>query len=233
MKRIIILAVLCGLLAGCAAMAPDHTMGLVRAFSAEEINADPMRIDGMVVKHSNLTGMRLENITLKNTTFWHSSGRDIVLRNVVFENCRFVDAQFEGGVMENVTFKGGLLTCFHDRDNTSQRTRFSGMAMRNVTFDGVSMESLIMEVTGGSVTLRGMHIIYAQEPLIRGKDTDLVLEDCTLSRIPAIAALDGESTLLVRDCVFSGGTRIGPSDFKKVLFERSVSYSGSVYTPKR
>jgi hypothetical protein len=221
MKRFFVLLGLCFLLGGCAA-ASDPALGWVRAYSAGEITANPMAVDGKVVKDSDLSGLRLENLTLRNTTFWRSWGKDVVLRNVTFENCRFINVRLKGGVMENVTFKGGLLTCDYDRDNLPHRTLFSGVALNGLVFDGASLENLVMEVRGGSVTLRNMHSIRALEPLIRGTDTALVLDNCIFIRVPAIAALGGTSTLLVRDSTFAD-SRIGPSLFREALFERSAA----------
>ncbi|MDL2271882.1 pentapeptide repeat-containing protein [Desulfovibrio sp. OttesenSCG-928-I05] len=217
-------AALGGCVTGSAGLSrtPTHT--------GAGISANPHSIDGQMVVDSDLSGLRLQNITLKNTAFLGSSGRNIELRNVIFENCRFINTRLSGGIMENVTFRGGLFTCEDDQDNLDKRSVFSGVTMKGVLFDGASMDNFIMDVKNSSIILRGMHSIRALEPMIRGTDINLVIEDCVFMRIPAITDINGKSSLLVRDSTFATST-FGKSAFERVLFERCITYGGAVYTP--
>lgn len=215
---------------GCAAANRAGAVTEPASHTVSAINASPMSIDGVLVRYTDLSGLRLRNITLKNTAFFGCFGKDIDFRNVIFENCRFINTRFTGGVMENVTFKGGLFTCENDRDNLDKRSSFSRTVFNGVAFDGVSMDNFIMDVEDSSIILRNMHAIRALEPLIKGKNISLTIEDCVFLRIPAITEISGKSSLLVRDTTFSL-SNMGKSVFERVLFERCITYGGAVYTP--
>lgn len=223
-----LLAVLGAALGGCVTGSTGSTRNPTHTGSG--ITANPRAIDGQMVVDSDLSGMRLQNITLTNTAFLGSFGRNVEFRNVIFENCRFINTRFDGGVMENVTFKGGLFTCEEDQDNLGKRSRFSGIAMKGVLFDGASMDNFIMDTKGSSIILRNMHSIRALEPVIRGQDIDLLIEDCVFMRIPAITDISGKSSLRVRNSTFATST-FGKSSFDRVLFEGCMTYGGAVYTP--
>ena len=215
---------------GCATGKMHSSTERHASHTASSINADPRAIDGQMVMYSDLSGLRLQNITLKNTAFVSSSGKNIELRNVIFENCRFINTHFTSGVMENVTFRGGLFTCEGDQDNLDARSFFSNVALNGVAFDSTSMDNFTIDAADSSIIFRNMHSIRALEPVVRGTNISLTIENCVFMRIPTITAITGKSALVVRDTTFSA-SNFGKSVFERVLFERCITYGGAVYTP--
>ncbi len=216
------------LLAGCAGFGADSDPYSKR-YSAQEINANPAILNGVLLKDSNLDGLRLENITLRNTAFMRTTGKGAHLKNVVFENCRFINAVFDQARFENVTFRGGLITCENDADNLAAQSKFVNSAFSGLTLDGTSLDNALFTGKNGYITFRNMQSMRSIHPIVQGENFRLVFEN-SVFRHMTIAEVSGNSTLQATKCIFEYAY-FGNSVFKQVNFQNSVSYSGPVYTP--
>ena len=211
-------------LAGCVTPQADP---LSRQFSAAEITANPRILDGMRLRDTDISGMRLENVTLKDTTFLNTTGTGVVMKNVVLNNCRFINAQFDDARLENVTMNGGLLTCEGDPYNLEKRTRFSNSLFINVTLDDVSIENAEFEGKKGSITVRNAQSIIATHPLILGEAMNLTFDKCFFKHM-TIAEVTGASTLTATNCTFLYAFW-GESTFVRTRFANNVSLGGPQY----
>lgn len=212
-------------LGGCAGLAASDPYS--KAFTAAEINANPAILDSVIVKGSNLSGLRLTDRTVTNATFYNTTSTGAVLRNVIFDNCRFINARFDQALLENVTFKGGIATCAEDVYNVEGCTRFTDSRFINLVLDGTYLENLQLQGNGGMVTIRNVHQATATHPIVTGADMRLVLEN-SVFRHMTIAELTGKSSLKAHNCTFMYAY-FGNSTFANVDFYRNVTYGGPAY----
>lgn len=198
-----------------------------KAYTASEVNANPAILNSTIVKGSNLSGLRLRNLVVKNATFYNTTSTGAELRNVTFDNCRFINARFDRAVLENVTFKGGIITCEHDPYNIERRTRFTDSTFTNTVLDGTYLENAEFRGTNGSITIRNVHQAIATHPIVTGADIHLNLEN-SLFRNMTIAELTGQSTLKATNCTFTYAY-FGNSTFVRTYFYKNVTYGGPAY----
>lgn len=164
------LAALAVFLGGCVAADPYS-----KRYTAMDINANPAICNNAIVKGTNLSGLRLQNVVVKDATFFNTTSRDATFKNVVFDNCRFINATFDRAVMENVLFKGGLLTCENDPANIRSRTRFINSRFVNTILDGVYLENAVFNGADSSIAFRNCLQILAADPLVTGVNMHLTL----------------------------------------------------------
>ncbi len=215
------------LLSGCASMQPESPWQI--RHSAAELQADPALMNEALLKGTNLDGLRLENVTVRNAAFIQTSGRGVTLRNVIFENCRFINASFTQSTLENVTFKGGLMTCEGDADNSAKRTSFTTSIFRNVVLDQMGLDNTRFDLRDSRITLKNLHSMHGREPMITGSNIQLALDGAVL-RFMTIAQVSGASTLSARRCTFENAN-FGSSVFSSATFLGCITYGPPVYTP--
>ena len=198
-----------------------------KRYSPTEITANPAILDGTRLRDCDVSGMRLENITLNNTTFMNVTGKNVVMRNVVLNNCRFINAVFEGALLENVTMKGGLITCEGDPFNLERQTRFLSSRFTNLILDDVSLENAVFEGNNGSITLINSRNIIATHPVFMGVDMHLKFENCFFKHM-TIAEVTGKSSLTATDCLFQYAF-FGESTFSRTIYRDNISLGGPQY----
>jgi uncharacterized protein YjbI with pentapeptide repeats len=198
-----------------------------KRYSAADINANPAVLDGTRLRGCDVSGMLLENVTLSHTTFMNVTGKNVVMRNVVLNNCRFIDAVFEGALLENVTMKGGLITCEADPYNLEKQTRFSASRFTNVLLDDVSIENAVFEGDNSSITLKNSTNIIATHPIFLGANVQLVFDNCFFKHM-TIAEVTGKSSLTATNCLFQF-VFFGESTFSRTTFRDNVSLGGPHY----
>jgi uncharacterized protein YjbI with pentapeptide repeats len=130
-------------------------MNNVVSYTAEQINADNSLINGKILMGRRLEGLRLADITLKNTTFRGMAIVESDFSNVTFENCTFSQAQLRRSNFENVIFKDCLMTYIGDPGLENSRTIIGG-SFHNVVLDNVSMRAAKLYAMAGSLTFRNM-----------------------------------------------------------------------------
>ncbi len=214
-------------LSGCVGFGSDGDPYSKR-YSAREINANPSILNGILLRDSNLDGLRLENITLHNTAFMRTTSKGALLKNVVFENCRFIHAVFDGASLENVTFRGGLITCENDADNLAAQSKFINSVFSNLVLDGTSLDNALFTGKSGSIAFRNMRTMRSIHPIVQGENFRLTL-DKSVFRHMTVAEVTGNSTLQASDCIFEYAY-FGNSVFKQVNFLKCMTYGGPVYT---
>lgn len=193
-----------------------------KRYSSRDLNANPALLNGTIVKNSDLSGLRLENVVIRDATLLNTKATGAYLKNVVFDNCRLMHAVFESSVLENVTFKGGVITCERDADNLAARSRFTKSRFTNLTLDGTYLENVIFDGSNSAITIRNVHHIIASAPLVTGGNVALTLHN-SLFKNMVIASVTGNSTLQATDCTFyySG---FGNSEFRKTTFRKNITY---------
>lgn len=198
-----------------------------KSYTAREINANPALLNSTIVKGSDLSGLKLSSVHIKDATFFNTTSSGAHFRNVIFDNCRFINAKFDKSVLENVTFKGGIITCELDAYNFDRRTEFTNARFTNLVFDGTYLENTLFQGNDGSVTIRNVHQAIATHPIIMGANVRLVLEN-SLFRNMTIAELVGKSTLKASHCTFQHAF-FGNSTFVKTEFYKNISHGGPIY----
>ncbi len=215
------------LMGGCASMNAESPW--LNKSSVAELQANPARISEALLQGTNLDGLKLENVTIRNAAFIQTTGRNVALKNVIFENCRFINAAFTQAALENVTFKGGLMTCEADMHNAAKRTSFTSSVFRNVVLEGTVLENTRFDLRDSQITLKNLHSMVSQEPMITGPNIQLTLDGATL-RFMVIAQVSGSSTLSARRCTFENAG-FGESRFTSANFISCTTYGPPVYTP--
>lgn len=219
---VLALAIGCGGCTGSGSADPYS-----KRYTAADINPQPGILTSAIVKGTNLSGLHLENVIIKDATFFNTTANGATFKNVVFDNCRFINAKFDHAVLENVQFRGGILTCEADMHNIARRTQFTNSRFNNLTLDGTFLENAVFHGTGGSIALRNCLQVTAAEPVVTGGDIHLVLEN-SYFRHMVIAELTGKSTLTVTHCHLEY-VSFGKSVFSHKLFSKNIVYGPSPY----
>jgi uncharacterized protein YjbI with pentapeptide repeats len=199
-----------------------------KRYTARDINPNPAILNSAIVKGTDLSNLRLENVVVKDATIFNTTSRGAVFKNVVFDNCRFINAKFDRAVMENVLFKGGILTCENDPNNVKRRTRFTNSRFVNTVLDGTYLENAVFDGADCSIALRGCLQILAAEPLVTGSDIHLTLER-SYFRDMTVAEVTGNSTLTAANCRFESAV-FGKSAFVKAVFAKNIVIGPPPYT---
>lgn len=221
----ILLALMLAFCGGC--MGGGSADPYSRRYTAQEINPDPRILNSAIVKGTDLSNLRLENIVVKDATFFNTTSRGAVFKNVVFDNCRFINAKFDQAVLENVQFKGGILTCENDMNNTKRRTQFTNSRFINCILDGTYLENAVFNGSDSSIALRGCLQVTAADPVVTGKNIHLTLER-SYFRHMTIAEISGTSTLTAANCRFDYAD-FGKSTFAKRAFSKNIVHGPSPY----
>ncbi|MDR3073479.1 MAG: pentapeptide repeat-containing protein [Deltaproteobacteria bacterium] len=226
------LVLACALLGGCTG---GNTVGggadpYSKAYTARDINPNPSILNNAIVKNSDLTGLRLNNVVLKDMTFYNTTSRGAEFKNVVFDNCRLINAKFNNAVLENVTFKGGVITCENDASNIAARTAFTNSRFVNLTLDATYIENPLFSGNNGSLTIRNAHHVIAAQPLVRGASISLTLQN-SLFRNMTIAEVTGDSSLTATGCTFEYA-HFGNSAFARTNVSRNITYGMSMPRPR-
>ena len=174
LPRLCVLVLCAILLSGCLGAGGSDPYS--KRYTAREINPNPGILNNTIVKGTDLSNLRLENVTIKDATFYNTTATGTVFKNVVFDNCRFINAKFTKANLENVLFRGGLLTCADDANNIKYRTQFTNSRFVNTVFDGTYLENPVFNGSDCSIAFRNCFQIRAIEPLITGTDIHLTLE---------------------------------------------------------
>lgn len=222
-----ILLLLPAALAGCAAAYDEYS----KRYTALDINPNPAILNSAIVKGTDLSNLRLENVLIKDATFYNTSATNARFKNVVFDNCRFINARFTGAVLENVVFKGGILTCEADPSNIGRRTIFSNSRFINLTLEGVYLENAVFKGSDSSIALINCRQILAAQPVIEGVNMRIALEGCYFRRM-IIAEVSGDSTLTASACRFENAT-FGKSVFKKTSFSKNIVHGSPPYQERK
>lgn len=201
-----------------------------KRYTASDINPSPRILDNAIVKGTNLSGLRLENVRVKDATFFNTVAEGVFFKNVIFDNCRFINAKFDRARMENVLFKGGILTCENDANNYSKRTIFSNAQFTQLVLDGTYLENAVFEGNNSSITLRNVHSVLAATPLIVGKNMHITIANSIFQRM-VIAEVTGASSLTASDSTFYHAT-FGASTFTTTAFFKNTTYGGPLYLEK-
>lgn len=221
-SRLALLAAFAVFLGGCAASDPYS-----KRYTSVDINPNPAILNSAIIKGTDLSNLRLQNVVVKDATFFNTTSRGAVFKNVVFDNCRFINASFDRAVMENVLFKGGILTCEDDPSNTSRRTRFTNSRFVNTILDGAYLENAVFTGADGSIAFRNCLQILAAAPLVSGTNLHLTLERSYFRRM-TIAEITGNSTLTAANCRFEFSD-FGNSSFAKTVFAKNIVYGPPPY----
>jgi len=198
-----------------------------KRYTAADINPNPAILNSAIVKGTNLSNLRLENVVIKDATFFNTTAQGAVFKNVVFDNCRFINAKFDRSVLENVRFRGGILTCEADMHNVKRRTQFTNSRFTNLILEGTYLENAVFNGSNSSIALRNCLQVTAADPIVTGANIHLVLEGSYFRRM-TIAELTGASTLTVTHCRLEH-VSFGKSTFKNKLFSKNIVYGPSPY----
>ncbi|CAK7023125.1 MAG: hypothetical protein DELT_02495 [Desulfovibrio sp.] len=201
-----------------------------KRYTAADINPAPHILNSAIVKGTNLSGLRLENVLVKDATFLNTTAKGAYFKNVVFDNCRFINAKFDQTVLENVLIKGGILTCENDVTNHQRRTVFSNSSFTNLVIDGAYLEHAVFDGSNGSIALRNVQNVLAVTPVITGKNMRITMQNSVFQRI-IIAEVTGASSLTAVGCTFYHAT-FGQSTFENTAFSKNVTYGGPIYVEK-
>ena len=218
--------VLATLLGGCVAASDPYS----RRFTAPDINPNPTILNDTIVKGTDLSNLRLENVVIKNATFFNTVSRGAVFRNVVFDNCRFINAKFDKALLENVLFKGGIITCENDAHNIQRRTAFTNSRFISLTFDGTYIENALFNGADSSIAIKNSHGIIAAQPFIAGTNIQITLERSYFRQM-VIADVTGASTLTAANCRFDFSS-FGKSSFVKTTLFRNIVMGGPIVAEK-
>ena len=224
LPALLLLLALCG---GC--MGGGSADPYSKRYTASDINPNPRILNSAIVKGTNLSNLRLENIVVKDATFFNTTATGATFKNVVFDNCRFINAVFDGIRMENVIMKGGLVTCETDPYNLEKQTRFTNGAFINLVLDGISLENAVFEGANGSITLKNAKNLIATHPFFTGTNMRLTFDNCLFKNM-TIAEVTGKSTLTATNCLFQYAF-FGESTFTRTTFRNNTSLGGPQYGP--
>ena len=227
--RALLLALCAAFLSGC--LGGGSADPYSKRYTAGDINPNPKILNSTIVKGTDLSNLRLENVTIKDATFYNITATGAVFKNVVFDNCRFINAKFNKTRMENVLFRGGLLTCADAADNITYRTQFTNSQFINTILDGTYLENVIFNGTDCSIALRNCFQIRAAQPIVTGTDIHLTLER-SYFRNMTIAEVSGKSTLTAANCRFEYAN-FGSSSFANVVFVQNVTLGPAPYEQKK
>lgn len=211
------------MLSGCAATYDEYS----KRYTALDINANPGILNSAIIKDSDLSNLRLENVLVKDATFYNTSATNARFKNVVFDNCRFINAKFSRAVLENVVFKGGILTCEDDAHNIQRRTIFTDSRFTNLILEGVYLENAVFKGNDSSIALINCKQVLAAQPVIEGVNMRIALEGCYFRRM-IIAEVFGKSTLTATGCRFEHAS-FGKSTFTKATFNRNIVHGTPPY----
>ncbi|MDR1397599.1 MAG: pentapeptide repeat-containing protein [Desulfarculales bacterium] len=163
-------------------------MGIL-GLTVEEINANPSILNGRSISGTGsdgagYDGLRLENVTLSHTTFNNMWSVRFYFKNVVFKNCSFIDCEFYEGHMENVIFKGGVMSNSTTRQEAGHKSvDWRSVNVNKVVLDGVSMRGAKLGgMWGGSMTFRNMSAFggYRDGAILIGRDLQFRIDNCKL-----------------------------------------------------
>lgn len=210
---------------GCAAAGRYEDPWLAKGDVAS-LQANPSQMNDSIVMGTNLDGLRLENVTIRNTAFVQTTGRGVVLKNVVFDNCRFINATFTQATLENVTFRGGLMTCKTNADNIAERTSFINSVFKGVRLEGTALDNVRFDLRDSQITLKNLYSNRSLEPMITGSNVQITL-DAAILRFMTIAQVSGASTLSAQRCTFEH-VDFGTSVFASAQVAGCVTYGPSV-----
>lgn len=227
--RLTLLAALAALLGGC--LGGGSADPYSKRYTAEDINPNPAILNSAIIKGTNLSNLRLQNVVVKDATFLNTTSQGAVFKNVVFDNCRFINAKFDRAVMENVLFQGGILTCENDPNNIKRRTQFTNSRFVNTILDGTYLENAVFNGADCSIALRNCLQVRAAEPIVTGTDIHLTLER-SYFRDMTIAEVTGKSTLTAANCRFEY-VRFGRSSFVKTVFAKNIVLGPSPYEQEK
>jgi uncharacterized protein YjbI with pentapeptide repeats len=194
--------------------------------SYAEIKANPSilngrSIDGAAFKEGPLI---LENLTLSNTTFNKIKSSGFSVKNVVFANCSFIDCAFYDGDLENVIFKGGVISNSRTRyiyGSREYRPDWGYVTVKNVVFDGVSMRNAILhDFYHGKVTFKNMSDFRDYAPgdidILRGEGLKVRIDNCHLGAYgkavylcSSSSSYDQYTTIYITNSKFSNGSGLG------------------------
>ena len=217
------LVLLAALLGGCAGSHDPYS----RRYTALDINPNPAILNSAIVKGTDLSNLRLENVVIKDATFLNTTSRGAFFKNVVFDNCRFINAKFDKTVLDRVMFKGGIITCENDPHNIKRRTAFTNSRFTSLVLDGTYIENAQFSGADSSITIKNSHGIIASQPIILGKNIQITLERSYFRLVP-IGLVTGSSTLAASNCRFEY-SNFGESTFTKTSFSRNIVLGGPVY----
>lgn len=201
-----------------------------KRYTASDINPSPYILNSTIVKGTNLSGLRLENVRVKDATFLNTTAKGVFFKNVVFDNCRFINAKFDRAIMENVVFKGGILTCENDVTNLQRRTVFSNSQFTNLVIDGTYLEHAVFEGNNSSIALRNVKNVLAATPVITGNNVRIAIQNSLFRRM-VVAEVMGASSLTVINTTFYHAN-FGKSTFTNTAFSKNVTYGAPFYVEK-
>ena len=222
-----ILLLLPAMLSGCAGSQDPYS----KRYTALDINPNPAILNSAIVKGTDLSNLRLENVLVKDATFYNTTASNVHFKNVVFDNCRFINAKFNRAVLENVVFKGGLLTCENEPYNLERRTLFTNSRFTNLILEGVYLENAVFKGNDSSIALINCLQILAAQPVIEGVNMRIALEGCYFRRM-TIAEVFGNSTLTATRCRFDYAN-FGRSIFSKTTFTGNVVRGEAPYQERK
>lgn len=223
----LILALACGL-TGCTGggIADPYS----KRYTAADINPSPYILNNAIVKGTNISGLRLENVLIKDATFLNTTAQGVFFKNVVFDNCRFINAKFDRALMENVVFKGGILTCENDVTNLRGRTVFSNSQFTGLVLDGTYLEHAVFEGNNSSIAIRNVQNVLAATPIITGNNVRIAIQNSLFRRM-VIAEVTGASSLTAINTTFYHAN-FGKSVFANTAFSKNVTYGAPFYVEK-
>jgi uncharacterized protein YjbI with pentapeptide repeats len=177
------------------------------SYTAEQINADNSLINGKILTGRGYVGLRLADITFKNTTFSNINIAESDFRNVTFENCTFSKTRIVRSRFENVIFKDCLLTHSGTPVQEANRTIIWSSTFNNVAFDNVKMQSARLIGVSGSLTFRNMRDFsnyrwgdYRGGPIVTDGNSSVNInfrvDNCELSGA-VLAVLSYDSTVYI------------------------------------
>ena len=226
--RLLILPLCAVFFSGCVGGSADPYS---KRYSAEDINPNPAILNGTIIKGTDISGLHLKNVVIKNATFYNTTSTNAVFTNVVFDNCRFINAKFNKATLDNVLFRGGILTCEDSPDNIERRTQFTDSQFINTILDGVYLENAVFNGSDCSIALRNCFQIRAVDPIVTGVDIHLTLER-SYFRSMTIALVSGQSTLTAANCRFEYAT-FGDSSFVNAVFAKNFVLGSQPYQQKK
>jgi uncharacterized protein YjbI with pentapeptide repeats len=162
--------------------------GIFGSYTKEEINADPSILNGRTIHGSSIRNhmlyrLRMENMTLTNTTLNGITFPEFYFKNVIFENCSFINCEFYEGALEEVIFKGGLMSNSSRRERAYRHDWYL-VNVNKIVLDGVSMRGVrLMGIGNGSLTFKNMGDFRDYEnggAILNGGKLRLRIDNCQL-----------------------------------------------------
>jgi len=174
-----------------------------RTYTAEEMSANPERLNGMTVTGDRLDNVVFKDVTLKNVTFKNIRLSKFTFTNVVFDNCKFIDICFYRGELNNVLFQGGLFAK-RSKDIAADELIETSRIM-NVVFDATVFDNAYFTgLRQGSLFLQNIHTTQNYSGpggIFRGKDIFVAIRKCSIKGVK-IVQTSGNSKIYAKDSFF-------------------------------